>query len=336
VSGPSASKARPTERLSAGSPADLARAAGLLRAGGLVAFPTETVYGLGALALEPLAVRAIYAAKGRPATNPVIVHTDSLASARALCAAWPAEAQALAERFWPGPLTLVLPRVELVPDEVTAGGPTVAVRVPDHPAALELLRLVGAPLAAPSANLSEHVSPTLAAHVLQDLGGRIDAVLDGGPSLVGIESTVVSLAHGQPRLLRAGGLPREAVESVVGPLATAGAVGAVHASPGQHARHYAPAGTVRLEPGARLEQALREISAWGETRCGVLLCGDGTPLPAHAQALRLPGDAAGYARALYGALRALEEQGCGAIVIEEVPLLPGWEAIRDRLRRAAG
>jgi L-threonylcarbamoyladenylate synthase len=325
-----------TARLSAASPGDLAQAAALLRQGGLVAIPTETVYGLGALALDPLAVRAIYAAKGRPSTNPLIVHVHSVEAARALCAEWPAEAQRLADAFWPGPLTLVLPRTSAVPDEVTAGGPTVAVRIPAHPAALALLELLGAPVAAPSANRSEHVSPTSALHVLADLGGRIDAVLDGGDCAVGIESTVVSLAHGQPRLLRAGGVPRAALEALLGPLASGQGTGAVHASPGQHARHYAPAGTVRLEEGPRLEAALREIDAWGGVKCGVLLCGDRTPAPARAAVLRLPGDLPGYARGLYAALRTLEEQGCGALLLEEVPASGEWEAVRDRLRRAAG
>ena len=327
-----------TARLSASSASDLAQAASLLRHGALVAIPTETVYGLGALALDPLAVRAIYAAKGRPSTNPLIVHVHSVEAARALCAEWPAAAQRLADAFWPGPLTLVLPRTAAVPDEVTAGGPTVAVRIPAHPAALALLRLLDAPVAAPSANRSEHVSPTSAAHVLADLAGRIDAVLDGGDCAVGIESTVVSLAHGRPRLLRAGGVPRAAVEALLGPLANGqGAVaGGVLASPGQQARHYAPAGRVRLEPGARIEAALREVDAWGGVKCGVILCGDATATPSLAALVRLPGDMPGYARGLYAALRALEEQGCGALLLEEVPGGGEWEAVRDRLRRAAG
>jgi L-threonylcarbamoyladenylate synthase len=284
-------------------------------------------------------VRAIYAAKGRPATNPLIVHVPSVEAARDLCAEWPSAAQKLADAFWPGPLTLVLPRTAQVPDEVTAGGPTVAVRVPAHPAALSLLQLLSAPVAAPSANRSEHVSPTSAAHVLADLSGRIDAVLDGGDCAIGIESTVVSLAHGAPRLLRAGGLSRAAIEAVIGPLAaplasTAGSF--VHASPGQHARHYAPAGTVRLEPGARIAAALREIDAWGGVKCGVILRGEATPAPALAAVARLPGDLSGYARGLYAALRSLEEQGCAALVLEEVPEGSEWEAVRDRLQRAAG
>src|SRR3954465_10131963 len=192
-----------TRLLSAQSPGDLDEAAALLRSGGLVAFPTEPVYGLGALALEPLAVRAIYAAKGRPLSNPLIVHVlgeDGARplgprwplGARRLVTRWPLEARQLAARFWPGPLTLVLPRTSLVPDECTAGGDTVAVRAPSHAAARGLLQRVGAPLAAPSANRSEHVSPTSAAHVLRDLNGRIDAVVDGGRRPGGVENTPVS------------------------------------------------------------------------------------------------------------------------------------------------
>ena len=327
----------PTVLLDATLPADLSRAAALLRAGGLVAFPTETVYGLGALALDPLAVRAIYAAKGRPATNPVIVHVPSVAEARGLCASFPAEAERLCAAFWPGPLTLVLPRAAVVPDEVTAGGETVAVRAPDHPAAQALLKLVGAPIAAPSANRSEHVSPTRAAHVLADLRGRIDAVLDGGPCALGIESTVLSLAHGPPRLLRAGAISRARLEALLGPISSGPlrVRGAPHASPGQHARHYAPAGVVRLDHRENLDATARALDAWGQGALGVLLCGDGAPAPASAAIERLPGDSSGYARGLYGALRALEERGCGCILIEEVPAGDEWEAIHDRLRRAA-
>src|SRR3989442_636976 len=221
-------------------------AAGLLLRGGLVALPTETVYGLGALALEPLAVRAIYAAKGRAATNPLIVHVLGEDEARPLCARWPIEAQELVTRFWPGPLTLVLPRTERVPDEVTGGGSTVAVRAPSHPAARQLLARVRAPLAAPSANRSEHVSPTTASHVLRDLNGRIDAVLDGGRCPVGIESTVVALTSAGPRLLRAGAVARSALEELLGEVPDAAPAGVVPASPGQQQRHYAPAALVRL------------------------------------------------------------------------------------------
>ncbi len=338
---------RKTERLDGSIAADVERAARLLRAGGLVAIPTETVYGLAALALDPLAVRGIYAAKGRPSSNPLIVHTHDLESARALTSWWPPLASALAGAFWPGPLSLVLPRAETIPDEVTAGGQTVALRVPDHPVARALLKQLGAPLAAPSANRSEHVSPTTAEHVLADLDGRIDAVLDGGQCGFGIESTVLQLDRAGPRLLRAGAIPRDRLEALIGPVALGAAQDRfsksvlVSASPGQHQRHYAPAGLLRLCVGPEVPSVLCDLSAIAQEtlaeppKLGVLLCGDETPEPAGALVLRLPGDAVVYARFLYSALRALEDAECSAIAIEEVPVGVAWDAIRDRLTRAA-
>ncbi len=317
-----------TRLLSARSPADLDDAAALLRRGGLVAFPTETVYGLGALALEPLAVRAIYAAKGRPSTNPLIVHVLGEDEARPLVSRWPLEARQLAARFWPGPLTLVLPRTALVPDECTAGGNTVGVRVPSHPVARALLERVGAPLAAPSANRAEHVSPTAVGHVLRDLNGRIDAVIDGGRCPVGIESTVISL-EGTPRLLRAGAISAPEIEELIGPLERAPLAGIVQ-SPGQHRRHYAPAGIVRLASPPELQSVASRLPG----RVGALVRGD-TPAPPAIAVARLPEEPAGYARGLYAALRDLEDADCTAIVIEQVPVGPEWDAVRDRLTRAA-
>ncbi len=316
-----------TRLLSASSPSDLDEAAGLLKSGGLVAFPTETVYGLGGLALEPLAVRAIYAAKGRPSNNPLIVHVLGEDEARPLCARWPLEAQQLAARFWPGPLTLVLPRSALVPDEVTAGGETVAVRAPSHPAARALLLRVGAPLAGPSANRSEHVSPTTAAHVLRDLNGRIDAVLDGGRCAVGIESTVLALLP-EPRLLRAGAITRAQLEEMLGPVALGPAPSPIAQSPGLQRRHYAPAAVVRLVEAADLPAAAARAG-----RVGALV--HTAASPAAALVKRLPADPAGYARELYAALRELEDADCNTILIEQIPPGAGWAAIRDRLERAA-
>jgi L-threonylcarbamoyladenylate synthase len=321
-----------TRLLSAASPRDLDEAAALLRRGGLVAFPTETVYGLGALALEPLAVRAIFAAKARPPGNPLIVHVLGEDDARPRLLRWPIEARQLAARFWPGPLTLVLPRTALVPDEVTAGGDTVAVRAPSHPVARALLERVGAPLAAPSANSAQHVSPTSAAHVLRDLNGRIDAVLDGGRCPVGIESTVLSLDGPVPRLLRAGAISRAQLEDLLGPIETGPRPGAgVAQSPGQQHRHYAPAAFVRLAEAPGLLAAVAGLRG----HIGVLLRGDTAAPPATAVA-RLPADSAGYARGLYAALRDLEDADCDTIVVEQVPQGAEWDAIRDRLTRAAG
>src|SRR5580704_15602402 len=211
------------------SAADVAHAAGLIRAGKLVAFPTETVYGLGANALDPAAVERIFAAKGRPKTSPLIVHVDSIEMARGLAAVWPVEAETLARRYWPGPLTLVLPKRAAVPDIVTAGLPTVGLRMPAHPLALELIRAAGVPIAGPSANRFTELSPTAASHVPEALA---DYVLDGGPARVGIESTVLWLADapvgqpgGQPMLLRPGVIPLPDLEALIGPIRIAGAVG---------------------------------------------------------------------------------------------------------------
>jgi L-threonylcarbamoyladenylate synthase len=329
-----------TRLLDASRPPDLDEAARLLRAGGLVAFPTETVYGLGALALDPVAVRGIYAAKGRPATNPLIVHAQGVDEARVLATSWPVEAGLLAARFWPGPLTLVLPRSKAVPDEVTAGGATVALRVPSHPVARALLERVGAPLAAPSANRAEHVSPTVAAHVRADLDGRIDAILDGGACEVGIESTVLSLDPGgrrPPRLLRAGAIGRaqlqEALQMKIEDGPAAPPDGAIAASPGLHARHYAPAGVVRLVPAASLERTLRALAQAGHL-AGALARSAAEVPGAHAW-VRLPSDARGYARGFYAGLRELEERGCSAIAIETTPDDGEWEAVADRLKRAS-
>ena len=273
-------------------------------------------------------MRAIYAAKGRPPSNPLIVHVLGEEQARPLCDRWPLEARLLARRFWPGPLTLVLPRSALVPDEVTAGGETVAVRAPSHPDARALLsRLSGAPLAGPSANRAGHVSPTTAAHVLRDLNGRIDAVLDGGRCAFGIESTVVALLP-VPRLLRVGAISRSALEDVVGLMESGALPPGIAQSPGQQRRHYAPAGRVLLVEAARLGEATR-----GAGRVGAIV--HSAPGPAALLVKHLPANAAGYARELYAALRDLEDADCATIVIEEVPRGSEWDAIRDRLSRAA-
>jgi len=306
----------------------LSRAAAILRRGGLVAFPTETVYGLGANALDPEAVARIFEAKGRPAHNPLIVHVADRAHARRVIGAWPPDADALAERFWPGPLTLVVSRPAHIPDIVAAGLDTVAVRAPAHRVAQRLIEVAGLPLAAPSANRSGAISPTRADHVLRGLDGRIDLVLDAGPTEVGIESTVVGLSP--PRLLRRGHIDRSAIESVVGPVLDLTAGGEPRPeSPGMSRRHYAPDAEVvviaegdaeglrtALARGGRTGALLRSLEAAGE------------------HVLTLPDDPVAYARGLYAALHRLDV-ACDRLVIEAVPDDEAWSAVRDRLERAA-
>jgi L-threonylcarbamoyladenylate synthase len=308
-------------------------AAAALDRGELVAFPTETVYGLGALALDPVAVRSIFEAKGRPASNPVIVHVLGLDDVAPLVTSLPPLARRLALAFWPGPLTLVLPRSAAVPDEVTAGGPTVAIRSPAHPVARALLAALGKPVAAPSANRSSGISPTTAAHVQASLGDRIPLILDGGPCEVGIESTVLDVTGEEPVVLRPGGISREAVAAALEshplqpPSPSRAEEGGPLRSPGLLERHYAPeALTVLVPPGQiEAERARLEGEGW---RVGVLavgrLAGQGRTMPA---------DPEGYARELYAALHELDGR-FDALVIEAPGNGPSWEAILDRLRRA--
>ncbi|MGL4291814.1 MAG: L-threonylcarbamoyladenylate synthase [Phreatobacter sp.] len=314
---------RPTRRLSADA-AGLTEAGAILRAGGLVAFPTETVYGLGADATDGRAVAGIYEAKGRPSFNPLIAHVAETADALALGRFDP-HAERLAQAFWPGPLTLVVPVAAGCPisDLARAGLDTVGLRVPDHPAAHALLRAAGRPIAGPSANRSGHVSPTDADHVLADLDGRIDAVVDAGPTEVGVESTIVACLGGVPVLLRPGGVSRAAIEAVIGlPLA-------VHArettiAPGMLASHYAPKAGVRLD-ATSLEA--------GEA---LLAFGDHVPDGATVMLNLSPsGDLAEAASSLFGHLRALDAAGAGRIAVMPIPLDGLGEAIRDRLVRAA-
>jgi L-threonylcarbamoyladenylate synthase len=313
----------------------IGRAADVLRAGGLVAFPTETVYGLGANALDATAVAKIFAAKGRPAGNPLIVHTADVDLARALVADWPAEAQQLAERFWPGPLTLVLPRRPIVPDLVSAGGPTVAVRVPAHPVALALLRACRLPLAAPSANRSTRLSPTRAEHVLGGLSDRIDLLLDAGPTPGGLESTVLDLTCRPPRLLRPGLVTVAQLEEVVGRIErTAPAIAdGPSRSPGLMQRHYAPRTPLELIAGSGRHR-VADLRRQG-LRVGWITLEKPGPLPADALLLSMPDDPAGYAAQLYAALHQLDGQGLDRIVLDLPPATDDWLAVHDRLRRAA-
>jgi len=315
--------------------ATIARAAALLGQGRLVAFPTETVYGLGANALDPAAVNRIYEVKGRPAQNPLIVHVADAAAAQRLVTSWPEAARKLTEKWWPGPLTIVLPKARDVPAEVTAGLPTVAIRVPAHPVALALLRAAGVPVAAPSANRSGEVSPTTAAHVAASLGDQVPMILDGGPTTVGIESTVVDLSGATPVLLRPGMLSREEIEAVIGPVALArpAADATPRPSPGMLERHYAPRAPVVLfgAPAEALQAASRARASGG--RIAALV--HSTRLAGVDSEERLPGDPSGYARGLYGALHRLDETGPAVILVERPPQGAAWDGIRDRLERAA-
>jgi L-threonylcarbamoyladenylate synthase len=298
----------------------IAEAARLIRAGKLVAFPTETVYGLGANALDAAAVARIFAAKGRPASSPLIVHVASFEAAQSLVTEWPAAADQLARRFWPGPLTLVLPKRPMIPDIVTAGLPTVGVRVPANPWALALLEAAQVPIAAPSANRFMQLSPTTAAHVRDSLGDSVDYILDGGATQVGIESTVVSLAGSRPVLLRPGMISAADIEQVIGKIETAQPmVGGAHPSPGMHARHYSP----RTPLVFQIPSEGRGAYLW-LTR----------PLEG-AQNIRMPSAAVSYAAALYETLHKLDSEKLDWIAVERPPDSPEWAGILDRLTRAS-
>lgn len=306
--------------------AGIAEAAAVLGKGGLVAFPTETVYGLGALATDADAIARVFRAKGRPAHNPLILHVAETDLARRF-AVFDQRAERLAAAFWPGPLTLVLPLKTDggIARAATAGLDTVAVRVPCHPTALRLLEAVGGPVAAPSANRSGQVSPTTADHVLADLDGRIDLVLDAGPVAVGIESTVLDLTRTKARILRPGSITRAAIEASIGPLdADATANGEPLRSPGQLARHYAPQTPLRLD-------------ATSVEKDEALLAFGPVPLAGASWTLNLSptGDLEEAAHNLYAMLRALDEKGARRIAVMRLPRTGLGEALADRLKRAA-
>jgi L-threonylcarbamoyladenylate synthase len=339
-------------------PEAIAAAAARLRAGGLVAFPTETVYGLGAHALDVGAVRRVFDAKGRPSTDPLIVHVTSLAQVGDLVAQIPDAARELAARFWPGPLTLVLEKSSRVPDEVTAGRDTVAIRVPAHPVARALLEAAQIPVAAPSANLFSRPSPTRASHVIDDLGGRIDVVIDGGPTQVGVESTVLDLAHGAPVILRPGAITLEMLRerlpdvTLAAPTRTDAAHGQI--SPGLLEKHYSPRVPLTLYEGPSAAAAIlldaAEAMRAGQ-RVGLLLADDdpggpeGPALDDHDRATldRATIAYVGSTRAiadvasnLYAALRRLDTNDLDVILARGFPGEDGLTtAVRDRLRRAA-
>jgi len=291
-------------------------AAEIIRGGGLVAFPTETVYGLGANALDPAAVQKIFEMKGRPETSPLIVHVASLEMAREIVSEWPPMAHELARLWWPGPLTLVLPKKNLIPDNVTAGLSTVGVRMPNHPIALELLEAAGVPIAAPSANRFTGLSPTTADHVRVAFGGAIP-ILEGGPCNVGIESTVVAIDGGRLKLLRPGMIALGEIEQA------AAQAGEAHPSPGMHEKHYSPRTRLILVRSASELPDRTGAYVWRAA------------LGPAARAVRMPLDAAPYAAQLYRVLHQLDTENWPWIAVEMPPEAPDWSAIRDRLTRAA-
>ena len=316
----------------AADPAVLARAAAALREGELVAFPTETVYGLGADAGNADAVRRIFAAKGRPADHPVIVHLLDATGLSRWAREVPAGAQRLADAFWPGPLTLILPRAPQVHDVVTGGQDRVGLRVPSHPVALALLRAFtdagGSGIAGPSANRFGEISPTTARHVADDLGDRVAMIIDGGACAVGIESTIVAFADGEPTLLRPGGIGIDAIARVLGRRPRAPGADAPRAS-GTLASHYAPRTPARLVEAAALPAAVA-----ADPTAAVLSRTVPKPAAHRGPWLAAPGDPAGYAHDLYASLRTLDGSGAASILIEDPPEDAAWLAVRDRLARA--
>jgi L-threonylcarbamoyladenylate synthase len=315
------------------------QAARLLRAGEVVALPTETVYGLAANARDQKAVARIFQIKGRPANNPMIVHVAGVDMAKRCVADWPSNAERLVKAFWPGPLTLVLPRAEEIPDNVTAGAPTVGVRWPGHPLIQAVIRECGFPLAAPSANLSGRISPTNAGHVLNQLGSRISLIIDGGQSQVGIESTVLDLTGSSPEILRPGMIHAESLMAVLGRVRTrrAGVQTGNHLrSPGLLEKHYAPKAKLLVlqwndEADLKIRLAARNVP---RALCHLIAH---TTIPSGiglANVCVIPHDAEAFARAIYAELHRCDEAGAGWIVVEAPPDLPEWSAIADRLRRA--
>jgi L-threonylcarbamoyladenylate synthase len=296
---------------------EIQRAAEILRAGGLVVFPTETVYGLGANALDAAAVSKIYALKGRPANSPLIVHVAGIDQARELAAEWPEQAEQLARRYWPGPLTLVVPKKVVIPNEVTAGLPTVGLRMPRHPVALELLRVAGVPIAAPSANRFTQLSPTTAQHVREAFGEETPFLLDGGPCEVGLESTVIAVTKDGLEVLRPG------MTFVEDATAAVEASEHAHRSPGQHKKHYSPRTRVLLVSEGRLPRVGKGAYLW--------IAQEATA----ARAVHMPARAEKYAAQLYGKLHEMDREEFDWIAVEWPPDTREWDAVRDRLMRAA-
>ncbi len=320
------------------TPARIAQAAAHLRDGGVVAFPTETVYGLGADASNPAAVAQIFRLKGRPADHPLIVHIAGIGELERWAREIPPAARRLAERFWPGPLTLVLNKQPWVPDAVTGGQATVGLRVPAHPLALALLRAFGGGIAAPSANRFGRISPTSAAHVQQELGADFGLTLEGGASRVGVESTIIGFVDGGPVLLRPGGICLQRLEAVLGaPIQTAAPARQRIRASGMLAAHYAPQTAVEVLPIGDLVVRARTLLAQG--RRVAIMARSRDPrrraMAAGADWIEMPATPAGYARRLYAQLRELDASGVDRLLVQAVPASDAWRAIADRLQRAA-
>jgi L-threonylcarbamoyladenylate synthase len=299
---------------------EIRKAARILREGGLVVFPTETVYGLGANALDADAVRKIYALKGRPATNPLIVHVESIEEAKKLAAEWLPETERLAQKYWPGPLTMVVSKAAAIPDEATAGLKTVGLRIPRHPVALELLRTAGVPIAAPSANRFTQLSPTTAEHVREAFGAETPFLLDGGPCEVGLESTVIAVTREGLEVLRPG---MAMVEDAISAGGGNEPEGEAHRSPGQHRKHYSPKTRILLVSRGHLPKEGRGAYLWRDYNAAASV------------RRRMPGEPEAYAAELYRTLHELDREGLDWIAVELPPEGAEWEAIRDRLVRAA-
>ncbi len=307
------------------------RAAEIIKRGGVVAFPTETVYGLGADAFNPLAVARVFEVKKRPSFDPLIVHVAREAHLEKLVAEIPSDAKKLIERFWPGPLTVVLPKREEVPEIVTAGLSTVAIRMPDHPIALRLIEAAGSPIAAPSANPFGYLSPTTAEHVREQLGHEIDFILDGGPCRVGVESTILAFSEGRPELLRPGGLSLEEIESTIGKVEVRRIEGEKPGAPGMLPTHYAPRTPMILRPRSRMAGACQKgkVGVLALRRIEEELQGE------QVEILSEKGDLREAAANLFAAIRRLDALNLDLIVAETVPEEGLGRAIMDRLRRAS-
>ncbi|MGZ5006484.1 MAG: L-threonylcarbamoyladenylate synthase [Methylobacter sp.] len=319
----------------------ITRAADLLRQGRLVAFPTETVYGLGADARNPDAVTGIFKAKGRPADHPLIVHIADVADLYDWADSVPEAALKLADRFWPGPLAMILNKKPEVPLAVTGGQQTVGLRMPDHPVALALLKSFGGGVAAPSANRFCRISPTQAIHVSEELGDAVDMILDGGACQVGVESTIIDLSGKQPRLLRPGHITRQQIEAVLQTELLMPSISAAPApeiseevrAPGMMAVHYAPTTPAILCPAEQLPDRLKQLTALGK-KVGLLNCRLDIAETGQVRVVRLPDNAANYAQNLYAALRQLDAMQLDLILAEQPPQTEPWRAINDRLSKA--